>query len=82
MRPDLADVALADRVFAPHYAAPFAVQVRLAIPMHRKPNPEAETVARLQPGQTVDLFDVSAGWSWIRAEGRVGYVPAEALDLP
>ncbi|HWH17935.1 MAG TPA: hypothetical protein VNT77_06305 [Allosphingosinicella sp.] len=78
----MADIALARRLFAPHYArsvirhcGPRGAQLRDV------PNAEAEPVAELQPGETFALLDVTAGWAWgyREADHRVGYLPAADL---
>jgi hypothetical protein len=79
VRGDLADVELAERVFAPHYAKAMPSKVVTATTVHEKPNQDAAQVDKLLPGAAVDLFDLSAGWGWIRTEKAVGYVRADCI---
>lgn len=81
-RGDLADVALAGRLFAPHYASP---AMRRAgdrpAPLRLKPSPDAEIVDQLQPGETFALLDITAEWGWgyRQSDHLVAYVRADAL---
>jgi len=80
-RPDLADVALAGRVIASHYAAPIGKAVVAKAPLRLAPSDEAEKVAELEPEDSFSLLDDTLGWAWGYA-GRdriVGYVRSEAL---
>ena len=79
VRGDLADVALADRVFAPHYAAAMAFRATAVTTLHEKPASDTTVIGSIAGGDIVDLFDISGGWAWVRAAGRMGYVPADAV---
>lgn len=81
-RGDLADVRLADRVFAPHYAA--AVQ-RSAV--RRAPILAAhggEPISEILAGETFDVLELSHGYAWGvgGADGTVGFVAVDALGAP
>lgn len=86
MRRDLADVRLAERVFAPHYAAPLprilarAVTLRSAAPL------AAEPLAQLSAGDAFEVLELAGSHAWGVAPGArlVGYIDADALstDLP
>jgi hypothetical protein len=76
VRDDLADVELADRVFAPHYARAMAYRVVTAATTHTKPNGDAAVVDSVEVGAVLDLFDLSAGWGWVRTGKGIGYIPA------
>lgn len=81
-RGDLADVRLADRVFAPHYAA--AVQ-RSAT--RRAPILAAHggaPISEILPGETFDVLELSHGYAWGVAgvDGTVGFVEMNALGMP
>lgn len=84
-RKDIADIALAGQIFAPHYARPLlracgpaAAAVRAA------PAADAEAVAELAPGETFAVLEYAGGWAWgyVQAGHRVGYVEAAALEDP
>jgi hypothetical protein len=77
VRGDLADVELADRVFAPHYAKAMPRTLVGTTSLHMKPN--GDVVAELTAGTSVDLFDISGGWAWVRSASGIGYVLADAL---
>ena len=79
-RPDLADVALAGRVVAPHYAEPLARVIAIATPLRSMPDDEALPVASLEAGVEVRILDNSRGWAWgYGPDGNVGYVRSETL---
>ena len=84
-RSDIADVALAGRLFAPHYAAPLIRACGLLpAPLLGEPVDGAETVSELLPGEGFAVLDLTAGWAWgyCLADHRVGYVEAIALAEP
>jgi hypothetical protein len=78
VRPDLADVRLADRIFAPHYAAPMAcVLVQSATLLAGK---GGEAIAELAAGEQFEVLEVSGAHAWgVTQDGRVGYVDRGAL---
>lgn len=82
VRPDLADIRLADHVFAPHYAAPVVMRLVLAATLRASAGNEAEAIAALVPGDVFEMLDVSAGLAWGIAlrPGLVGYVDRAALE--
>lgn len=81
-RGDLADVRLADRIFAPHYAA--AVQRsavrRTPVLAQHGGNP----VSELLRGETFDVLELSHGYAWGvgGVDGTVGFVAVDALGAP
>jgi hypothetical protein len=77
----LADVALAGRVIASHYAEPVERTLAAAAPLRNGPSTGAEVVAELRHGDHFLMLDDSLGWAWGYGgeEPRVGYVPTEAL---
>ncbi|HEY0269976.1 MAG TPA: C40 family peptidase [Sphingomonas sp.] len=82
MRRDLADIALADRVFAPHYALPVDYGcVAIAVPIRTAPSTDAGAVSELLRGETFAAVDWSGQWAWgySRHDNYVGYVPIDAL---
>jgi hypothetical protein len=80
-RKDLADVALAGRVIASHYAEPLDRVVVSRAKLRSAPSDDAEIIRELQAGDAFALLDSSVGWSWGYAgdDRRVGYVRAEAV---
>jgi cell wall-associated NlpC family hydrolase len=84
-RADVADVALAGTLFAPHYAAPMLRQCRAPSAMMRNAaNPQAEAVSQLLSGEPFAVLDLTAGWAWgySVSDHYVGYVEADLLDMP
>jgi hypothetical protein len=80
-RADLADVSLAGRVIASHYAEPLQRSVQQAAELREGPSEDADATAVLQPGTIFRLLDDALGWAWgyAGAERRVGYVRSEAV---
>jgi hypothetical protein len=80
-RPDLADVALAGRVIASHYAAPIQKIVVANAPLRLSASDDAEEMAELEPEDPFSLLDDTLGWAWGYAgrDRRVGYVRSNAL---
>jgi cell wall-associated NlpC family hydrolase len=88
-RDDLADIALADTVIAPRYAAAIARACNVALTMvHAAPSSDSVAISALLHGETFDVFDLTGGWSdgWAWGacghDGYVGYVAARALAAP
>lgn len=78
-RRDIADVRLAERIFAPHYAAPMLrTLARAAALTQGKSGP---VVADLVAGQSFEVLEVSGDHAWGVAQpaALVGYVPLAAL---
>lgn len=84
-RDDLADISLAGRVLAPHYARALvrgagahAAYVRL------KADAESIAVSELLPGEDFAVLEYAGGWAWgyCMADHVVGYVEAIALAGP
>ena len=84
-RSDLADVALAGQLFAPHYARPV---IRICGPeraeVFSSPSEGSENIYSLSPGEEYALLDITGRWAWgyRRIDHLVGYVLAEALVEP
>ncbi|USI72099.1 C40 family peptidase [Sphingomonas morindae] len=82
MRRDVADVALADHVFAPHYALPLDHGCREPrVTMRAAPGSDAAAVSELLLGERFAVVDAGGDWMWgfSRHDHYVGYVPAAAL---
>lgn len=81
-RKDLADVGLAGRVIASHYAEPLVRHLITAAKLVSTPTAEAEQIAELKEGDEIRMLDSSRGWAWgYGPDGRVGYVTAEAVGI-
>lgn len=82
-RRDLADVRLADRVFAPHYAAPVDYVVSAPVALLEGRDAGAATLAQLEAGTIFEVLELSAGSAWGRAPtlDLVGYVAADQLKV-
>ncbi len=83
VRPDLADIALADRHFAPHYASAVLRYCAVSFaPLMLAPDLVAEQGSELQRGEAFHLLDISAGWAWgyCGHDHYVGYVRADLLS--
>ena len=81
-RSDLADIALADRVAAAHYAQPVTLHcVADQTPMRARPSQSATAVSELLYGEAFAAFELSGGWAWGQSlhDGYVGYVAETAL---
>lgn len=82
MRKDVADIALADRVFAPHYAKPLLHGCRApTVAMRASPSCDAAAVSELLRGEGFAVVDASGDWAWGYSmhDGYVGYVPVGAI---
>ena len=81
VRRDLADIRLAEYVFAPHYAAPLTMSVATPAPFRSGPEKDAPVIAMLAVGDQVEALDIERGQLWGIAPrlGRVGYIPQSAM---
>lgn len=81
-RGDLADLRLADRIFAPHYAG--AVQRSGAVRSPMLAAHGGKPVSELLEGEAFDVLELSHGYAWGvgGVDGAVGFVAVEALDAP
>ena len=82
-RRDIADIALAGQLFAPHYARPMIRTAGAGATAVRSAATEnSEVVSELHPGDEFAVLDITGGWAWgyRRANHHVGYVPAEQLS--
>lgn len=81
-RSDIADIALADRVFAPYYAVPVVREtVADVADLYKSPSDDSELGSQLLQGETFAVLDSVDGWSWGYAtrDHYVGYVRDSAL---
>jgi hypothetical protein len=81
-RKDLADIALAGRVIASHYAEPVERTVACLAPLRSGPSDDCGIARELGAGERFLMLDDTLGWAWGYAGGehRVGYVRSEALS--
>ena len=72
---------LADRVFAPHYAAPMAVTLDDDVALREAADLSSATMAELKIGERFEVLELSGGNAWGIAPsiGLVGYIPASAI---
>lgn len=86
VRGDLAHIALAGRLFVPHYAVPQPRKVKAGGAILRKsPNATAEVLQDLPQGSTFDVLDIQGHWAWgilNGLEGPIGYILVEQLEKP
>jgi hypothetical protein len=81
-RPDIADIALAGLLFAPHYArAEICRCTADAVTVRGRPSETAPAISQLVHGEGFALIDKAGNWAWGRCvhDDYVGYVPASAL---
>jgi len=68
-------------VIASHYAEPLERWIATAADLRTEPSADAQSASHLSAGDRFLMLDDSLGWAWGYAgdEGRVGYVPSDAL---
>ena len=83
-RRDIADVALAGTLFAPHYAAPMLRAATCSAMIRNAPDPDSEAASQILPGEEFAVVDIAGDWAWGYSlhDHYVGYLPTEGLDLP
>jgi cell wall-associated NlpC family hydrolase len=85
VRRDVADIALADWIFAPHYALahPQAVSLPFAT-IFTAPQREAAAGSQLFFGEAFHVLDIAGGWAWgfCGHDHYVGYIAANAIAAP
>lgn len=82
VRKDLADVELADRVFAPHYAKALETLVIAdALTIQASPSTGADPVGSLVKGDRFRVLEITDLLAWGQAgdNGPVGYVDRYSL---
>jgi cell wall-associated NlpC family hydrolase len=81
-RPDIADIALAGVLFAPHYARAETCRcIADAVTVRARPSHDAPATSQLVHGEGFAMIDKAGGWAWGRCahDDYVGYVRADAL---
>lgn len=83
VRSDLADVRLAEFVFAPHYAAPMPLIVRHEAMLRDASGGDAAAIVTLEPGEVFEVLELGKDCAWGVSPGRglVGYVGTSALAV-
>ncbi|QGN56458.1 hypothetical protein GKE62_13130 [Novosphingobium sp. Gsoil 351] len=85
IRGDLADIALAGKLFAPHYVVPMerAVAVPFA-PLRKIPHDDAEQTSELLSGERFMVLDIAGAWAWgyCQHDCYNGYLALDALGEP
>ena len=82
VRPDLADVRLAEYVFAPHYAAPLPYRTSAPVTLREGRAPGSMVLAELATDETFEVLELAGGKAWGIAPhlGLVGYCDAAVLE--
>jgi hypothetical protein len=77
----LADVRLAERVFAPHYAAPMPRILAEPAALREGRAADSAVLVKLSVGDVFEVLELAGGNAWGVAPGPglVGYVAAAAL---
>lgn len=84
VRRDIADIRLAEYVFAPHYAVPMIRGVARAALLRSERDMTSDTMVELRDGDTFEVLEIAglSAWGVARPSGLVGYVEADALAAP
>lgn len=82
VRGDLADIRLAEYVFAPHYAAPMLCRVTQAAPLRIAAGDTSDVLAELDRDETFEVLEVLREVAWGVSPDRrlAGYVERIALE--
>ena len=83
-RRDIADIALAGMLFAPHYAAPMLRTAIVSTMVRTAASHAAEAASQILPGEDFAVLDLVGGWAWgfSQHDHYVGYVAADVLGTP
>ena len=81
VRRDIADIRLAEYVFAPHYAVPMLRGVARAALLRSGRDMASDTMVELSAGDNFEVLEIAglSAWGVARPSGLVGYVEADAL---
>ncbi len=83
VRGDLADVRLAEQVFAPHYAAPLMCVAVRGATLQATRDAGSESLAAIASGDPFEVLELVGdnAWGLAPTQGLVGYVDRTALDV-
>jgi hypothetical protein len=78
----LADIALAGRVIASHYAEPLTRNIEIDTALRTAPSCEGRVLETVPAGEPFLMLDESLGWAWGYAGSnrRVGYLRSVSLE--
>lgn len=85
IRGDLADIALAGKLFAPHYVVPMERMMTAAFsPLRLTPHDDAEQTSELLIGERFMVLDIAGAWAWgyCQHDCYNGYLALAALGEP
>lgn len=85
IRGDLADIALAGKLFAPHYVVPMERAVTAAFaPVRKTPHDDAEQTSELLANERFMVLDMAGAWAWgyCKHDRYNGYVALDLLGEP
>ena len=85
IRGDLADIALAGKLFAPHYVVPMERAVTAAFtPLRKTLHDDAEQTSELVAGERFMVLDIAGAWAWgfCKHDCYNGYIALDALGEP
>ena len=85
IRGDLADIALAGKLFAPHYVVPMErIVIAPFTPLRKTPHDDAEQTSELLAGERFMVLDMAGAWAWgyCKHDCYNGYLALDALGEP
>lgn len=82
MRGDLADVRLADRIFAPHYAASITTSAVAASPILDARRADGAVLSEILAGEGFEMLELATDYAWgiCLGDGTVGFVARGVLS--
>lgn len=82
-RGDVADIALAGKIFVPHYAVPMVRVATERMGVYQKADRASTMTSELLAGEGFAVLDVTGGWAWgfCLHDHYVGYVAADKLAI-
>ena len=80
-RSDIADIALAGQLIAPHYARAISRRVAEGAELRESNSGNYPIIDQLAPGEEFAVLDITGEWAWgyRRKDHRVGYVAVDRL---